>query len=192
MLWVVNRKGRDYILKPKSELLQFLEEDACLFYALDPSHVVSVCVCATSSHMWYVCVCVPLLVTCGTCVCATSSHMWYVCVCVPLLVTCGTCVCATSSHMWYVCVCVPLLVTCGTCVCATSSHMWYVCACVPLLGTLSVFTSDYFQNLVCPQVKTTLHAPPSSLLPIPYRCSAQIYVLFAIIFIASTILCFCR
>ena len=56
VLWVVNRKGRDYILKPKSELLQFLEEDACLFYALDPSHVVSVCVCATSSHMWYVCV----------------------------------------------------------------------------------------------------------------------------------------
>lgn len=45
VLWIVNRKGQDYIVKPERELVQFLEEDACHFYALDPSHVVGI-----SSH----------------------------------------------------------------------------------------------------------------------------------------------
>lgn len=39
VLWVVNKKGQDYILKHESELAQFLEEDVC-FYALGPSYVV--------------------------------------------------------------------------------------------------------------------------------------------------------
>lgn len=50
VLWVVNKKGQDYILKPESELVQFLEEDVCLFYALDPSHVVGVSVCISNCH----------------------------------------------------------------------------------------------------------------------------------------------
>ena len=39
VLWAVNKKGQDYILKHESELAQFLKEDVC-FYALGPSYVV--------------------------------------------------------------------------------------------------------------------------------------------------------
>ena len=73
-------------------------------------------------------------------------------------------------------------------------HMWYVRTyvrvCVPLLVTLSVFTSDYFRNLVCPQVKITLHAP----LPVccQYPTGAQLTSMYLrihlpfIIFVSGT------